>query len=392
MTARAGEKLQVLTGHQAVAEAMRQIEPDVVAAYPITPQSEIMHYFAEYVANGEVKTELITVESEHSAMSACVGASVAGARTMTATASQGLALMIEIVYIAAAMRCPIVMAIANRALSGPINIHCDHSDAMLGRDAGVAQLFAEDAQEAYDFMLMAQRIAEDVLLPVWVNLDGFTLTHTADVVELLEDKDVKEFVGEYEPKYPLLDVDHPTTQGPFALPEYYFELKRQQVDAIDHVPRALLEVQAEFAQVSGREYQGFFEPYYLDDAEYALVVMGSTAGTAKEAVDRLREQGERVGLLKLWLFRPFPREELTAALEGKRAVAVLDRALSLGSYGPLYLEVSSALYEAEERPRLYNYTYGLGGRDTTAEQLEEVLHRVQDEGLGKEMHYIGLRE
>ncbi|MFQ6054127.1 MAG: pyruvate ferredoxin oxidoreductase [Candidatus Bathyarchaeia archaeon] len=394
MATRVSEGLQVLTGHQAVAEAMRQIEPDVVAAYPITPQSEIMRYFAGFVADGRVDTELITVESEHSAMSACVGASVAGARTMTATASQGLALMIEIVYIAAAMRCPIVMAIANRALSGLINIHCDHSDAMLGRDAGVAQLFAEDAQEAYDFMLMALRIAEheDVLLPVWVNLDGFTLTHTADVVELLDDLTVKEFVGEYEPRYPLLDVDHPTTQGPFALPDYYFELKRQQVDAIGNVPRVLLEVQAEFSRVSGREYEGSLEPYYLDDAEYVLVVMGSTAGTAKEAVDRLREEGEKVGLLKLWLFRPFPREELAAALEGKRAVAVLDRAFSLGSYGPLYLEVSSALYEVQERPRLYNYTYGLGGRDTTAEQLEEVLRQIQDEGLSKEMHYIGLRE
>jgi len=394
MATEAGERLRVLTGHQAVAEAMRQIEPDVVAAYPITPQSEIMHYFAEYVADGRVKTELITVESEHSAMSACVGASVAGARTMTATASQGLALMIEIVYIAAAMRCPIVMAIANRALSAPINIHCDHSDAMLGRDAGVVQLFAEDAQEAYDFMLMAQRVAEDgdVLLPVWVNLDGFTLTHTADVVELLEDGVVKEFVGEYRPKFPLLDVDHPTTQGAFALPDYYFELKRQQVEALGSVPRVLREVQAEFARLSGREYRGFFEGYELDDAEYALVVMGSTAGTAKEAVDRLRERGERVGLLKLWLFRPFPREEVAQALEGKEAVAVLDRALSLGSYGPLYLEVSSALYEAEGRPRLYSYTYGLGGRDTTAEQLEGVLRRIQDERLGREMHYIGLRE
>ncbi len=388
-------KLQVLTGHQAVAHAMRQIEPDVVAAYPITPQSEIMHYFAEFVADGKVKSELITVESEHSAMSACVGAAAAGARTMTATASQGLALMIEIVYIAAAMRLPIVMAIANRALSGPINIHCDHSDAMLARDAGVIQLFAEDAQEAYDFMLIAQRLAEhpEVLLPVMVNLDGFTLTHTADVVELLEDEVVKEFVGEWKPRHPLLDVDHPTTQGPFALPEYYFELKRQQVDAMESARRVLGEVQVEFAKLSGRRYEGFFEPYSLEDAEWALVVMGSTAGTAKEAVDRLRARGEKVGLLKLWLFRPFPREEVAQALKDKKAVAVLDRAFSLGSRGPLYLEVSSALYEhaPERRPRLYNYTYGLGGRDTSAGQLEEVLREIQDERLDRRMRYIGLR-
>lgn len=387
-------KSQVLTGHQVVAEAMRQIEPDVVAAYPITPQSEIMHYFAQYIANGEVNTELITVESEHSAMSACVGASAAGARAMTATASQGLALMIEIVYIASAMRCPIVMAVANRALSGPINIHCDHSDAMLARDCGAVQIFAEDAQEAYDYMIMAVKVAEDkqVLLPVMVMLDGFTLTHTADVVELLDDQVVKRFVGEYHPEYPLLDVENPTTQGPFALPPYYFELKRQQQEAMGHVPGVLTRVQDEFARISGRKHSGFFEPYFLDDADYALVVMGSTAGTAKAAVDELRRRGQKVGLLKLRLFRPFPREEIKEALEDKRAVAILDRAFSLGSFGPLFLEVSSALSELEEKPRLYNYVYGLGGREITSAQISGVLEQIQDERLSLEMRYIGLRE
>jgi len=387
------DKLQLLTGHQAVAFAMRQIEPDVVAAYPITPQSEIMHYFAQFVADGEVKTELITVESEHSAMSACVGASAAGARTMTATASQGLALMIEIVYIAASMRCPIVMAIANRALSGPINIHCDHSDAMLARDCGAVQIFAEDAQEAYDYMIMAVKVAEDeqVLLPVMVMLDGFTLTHTADVVELLDDQVVKDFVGEYRPRYPLLDVENPTTQGPFALPSYYFEIKRQQQEAMEHVPAVLAQVQADFAKISGREYNGFFEPYLLNDADYAVVVMGSTAGTAKAAIDELRQSGERAGLLKLRLFRPFPREQIKEALQHKRAVAILDRAFSFGSFGPLFLEVSSALAPLKEKPRLYNYIYGLGGRDITASQIKDVIKQIQDERLSLEMRYIGLR-
>ena len=385
---------QVLTGHQTVANAMRQIEPDVVAAYPITPQSEIMEYFAKFVADGEVNSDVITVESEHSAMSACVGSSAAGARTMTATASQGLALMLEIVYIAASMRAPIVMAICNRALSGPINIHADHSDSMAARDSGVVQIYGEDAQEAYDFTIMAQRVAEhqDVLLPVMVTLDGFTLTHSAQVAQLLDDGVVKEFVGEYEPKYPLLDTDNPTTQGPFDMPDYYFEHKRQQVDAIANVPEVFLDVQKEFNELSERQYEGLYDDYKLDDADYALVVLGSTAGTAKDTVDELRAKGEKVGLLKPWLFRPFPAEEIKAALGDKEAVAVLDRSLSFGSKGPLYLEISSAFADDGNSPRLYNYTFGLGGRDTTKQDLANVFEELKDESLEKKMRYIGVRE
>ncbi|MFW6190588.1 MAG: pyruvate ferredoxin oxidoreductase, partial [Candidatus Bipolaricaulota bacterium] len=384
----------VLTGHQVVANAMRQVEPDVVAAYPITPQSEIVEYFSQFVADGKVDSEVITVESEHSAMSACVGSAAAGARTMTATASQGLALMMEIVYIAASTRSPIVMTVANRALSGPINIHADHSDSMAARDSGVIQLYGEDAQEAYEFTLMAQKLAEseDVLLPVMVTLDGFTLTHTAQVAELLPDEAVKDFVGEYDARYPLLDTDNPTTQGPFDMPDYYFEHKLQQVEAMENVPERFMKVQDEFSSLSVNDYDGLFETYKLEDADYAVVLLGSTAGTAKVVVDQLREEGKKVGLLKPWLFRPFPSEGIKEALSGTEAVAVMDRSLSFGSSGPLYLEISSALAEEPDKPRLYNYTYGLGGRDIKEGQIAEVFEDLEDPDLDDKMRYIGARQ
>jgi len=384
---------KTMTGHKAVAEAMRQIEPDVVAVYPITPQSEIAEYYAQYVHDGVVKTELVPVESEHSAMSACVGAAAAGARVMTATASQGLALMIEIVYIAASMRLPIVMALANRALSGPINIHCDHSDAYLARDAGVVHIFAESAQEAYDWMIMAQRIAEHekVRLPVVVNLDGFTLTHSVQVVEPLPDEQVKQFVGEFKPLYPLLDVDNPSTWGPFAMPDYYFELKRAQQAGMEAVPEVFLKVQEEYRKLSGRPYSGFFEPYRLEDAERAIVIMGSTAGTAKVVVDELRAKGEKVGLLKVWMWRPFPGKEVAEALANVSRVAVLDRSLSFGNMGALYLDIAAALVHRDRRPELVNYVYGLGGRDTTVEHIQQAFEELKTARPG-ELRYLGLRE
>ncbi|MEN3009392.1 MAG: pyruvate ferredoxin oxidoreductase [Candidatus Bipolaricaulaceae bacterium] len=386
---------KAITGHKAVAEAMRQIEPDVVAVYPITPQSEIAEYYAEYVHNGLVRTELIPVESEHSALSACVGAAAAGGRVITATSSQGLALLVEVLYIAAGLRLPIVMALANRALSAPINIHCDHSDAYLARDSGAIQIFAESAQEAYDYMLMAQRIAEDmrVRLPVVVNLDGFTLTHTVQPVDLLDDAVAKAFVGEYKPYAPLLDVEHPVTWGAFAMTDYYFELKRAQQAGMEAAPAVFLEVQREFAKIAGRPYAGFFEAYKLADAEYVLVVLGSTAGTAKVAVDTLRARGMKVGLLKPWLWRPFPAQEVAAALAHAKAVAVLDRAFSFGTMGALFEDVAAALYPLEKRPILVNYIYGLGGRDTTVPDLirvfEELPHVPRTEWA---LRYIGLRE
>lgn len=385
---------KVMTGHKAVAEAMRQIEPDVVAVYPITPQSEIAEYYADYVHNGIVHTELVPVESEHSAMSACVGAAAAGARVMTATSSQGLALLVEVLYIAAGMRLPIVMALANRALSAPINIHCDHSDAYLCRDSGAFQIFCESAQEAYDYTLIAQRIAEHdkVLLPGIVNLDGFALTHTSQVLEPLDDAVAKAFIGEYAPLHPLLDVDHPVTWGAFAMPDYYFELKRAQEAAMAEVPAAFAQLQTAYGTIAGRKYTGPFEAYRLDDADRALVVLGSTAGTAKVAVDARREKGEKVGLLKIWLYRPFPYREVAVALSQVKRVAVLDRAFSFGAMGALYSDVAASLAHAERRPSLVNYIYGLGGRDITVDQLAQVLTELGTAKPDDGLRYVGLRE
>ena len=311
--------LRLMTGGEAVAEAMRQIDPDVFPVYPITPQTPIIQGFAKFVADGKAHAELVNVESEHSAMSAAVGAALAGARTMTATSSQGLALMAEVVYIAAAMRAPIVMALGNRALSGPINIHCDHSDSMLIRDSGVLQLFAENAQEAYDLTVIAPRLAEhpDVLLPVLVCQDGFTITHSAEPVSLLDDEDVTRFVGEYALPHAVLDTAHPTTQGPFAMPDYYFELRRQQAQALEASLSVFGEFAAEYDELSGRTY-GPLDAYELEDAERAIVALGSSAGTIKDVVDDLRAEGEPVGLLKVASFRPFPAEEVAAAARGCR--------------------------------------------------------------------------
>ena len=308
--------IRLLTGGEAVAHAMRQVDPDVVPVYPITPQTPIIQTFAKLVADGQASTEIVNVESEHSAMSAAIGAALAGGRTMTATSSQGLALMAEVVYIAASMRAPIVMALGNRALSGPINIHCDHSDSMLIRDSGVVQLFAENAQEAYDLMVMAPRIAEDprVLLPVLVCLDGFTITHSAEPVSLLPDDEVTRFVGPYSVTNTVLDTTSPTTQGPFAMPDYYFELRRQQAAALETALDVLEEVALDFELLSGRR-NGALEAYRLEDATRALVALGSTAGTIKDVVDELRDEHETAGLLKLVSFRPFPTAAVAAALD-----------------------------------------------------------------------------
>jgi pyruvate ferredoxin oxidoreductase alpha subunit len=379
---------QVLTGGEAVAHAMRQVDPDVFPVYPITPQTPIIQAFAKFVAQGRASAELLNVESEHSAMSAAVGAALAGARTMTATSSQGLALMAEIVYIASAMRAPIVMALGNRALSAPINIHCDHSDSMLIRDSGAIQLFVENAQQAYDFTIMAPRIAEhpDVLLPVIVCLDGFTITHAAEPVELLDDDEVRRFVGEYAVPHALLDLSRPTTQGPFAMPDYHYELKHQEVAAMRAALDVFEDVAAEFARSSGRAYEPF-EAYRLDHAAKAVVALGSTGGTAKDAIDELREYHKPVGLVELHAFRPFPHERLRAALERLHAVAVLDRADSPGGRPPLFAEVVTALTGC--RTRLSSYVYGLGGRDLHPEDIRAVLDDLPNDR--REPVYLGLR-
>ncbi|MEA3346378.1 MAG: pyruvate ferredoxin oxidoreductase [Chloroflexota bacterium] len=393
-------EFRALDGCAAAAEAMRQINPDVMAAYPITPQTATVQTFSNFVADGLVDTEFVTVESEHSAMSACVGASAAGARVMTATAANGLALMWEIVYIAASTRLPIVMTVVNRALSAPINIHCDHSDSMGARDAGWLQLYSENAQEAYENLIQAIRIAEhtDLLLPVMVCQDGFITGHGVERVEIYDDKKVRDFIGQREPLKPLLDLDNPVTYGPLDLYDYYFEHKRQQVEAMGHAKDVIMEVGREFGGEFGRTY-GLLEPYRLEDAEVAIVVLSSTAGTAKVTVDRLRDEGLKVGLLKPRVFRPFPGPEMVEALKHLSAVAVMDRSVSFGSMsdvGPLFLELAAAFQIHGLQVPVVDYVYGLGGRDIAPSQIESVyrdLLDIAETGQVKRMvTYLGVRE
>lgn len=369
-------KVVALDGAKAVAEAMRQMNPDVVAAYPITPQTEIVQTFSQFVADGKVDTEFIPVESEHAAMSACVGAAAAGGRVQTATTSAGMAFMWEVLYVAASTRLPIVMHFVNRALSAPLNIHCDHSDSMGARDAGWIHLFAENAQEAYDNAIQSVRIAETCMLPVLHTQDGFIISHGVERLEILPDQAVKDFIGTYQAEHPLLDTDHPIMVGPVDLPDFYTEHKRQQVDAMEKAPQVIRRVGQEYGTLTGRTY-GLVEPYKLDDAEVAIVVLGSTAGTSKVVVDALRGKGVRAGLLKLRAFRPFPAEEVAVALRDKAAVAVLDRSMSFGGQGgPVFLETCAALYNGGGRARAINYIYGLGGRDTTPDQIERAFQAL----------------
>jgi pyruvate ferredoxin oxidoreductase alpha subunit len=393
-------KFEAFTGDQAFAEAMRQINPDVVAAYPITPQTETVEFFADFVANGLVDTEFVTVESEHSAMSACVGASAAGARVMTATSANGLALMWEILYIAASNRCPIVMSLVNRALSGPVNIHCDHADVMGMRDSGWIILFSESGQEAYDNALQAVRIAEhpDVLLPVAVCQDGFITSHGMERVEIYDDEQVRAFVGEYQPQWPLLDLEKPKTYGPLDFYDYYYEHKRQQMEAMTHARRVIGQVARAFNGAFGRSY-GLFEAYRLEDAEVAVVVANSTAGTAKVVVDALRDQGVRAGLLKPRVVRPFPSEELAGALGHLKAIAVMDRSVSFGATdnaGPLFLELAATLAVQGIRVPVSDYVYGLGGRDIRPAEIEGIyraLLRTAATGhVERAVTHLGVRE
>ena len=385
-----------LTGNDSAAYALKQINPDVVAAYPITPQTEMMHKFAAYVADGEVDTEFVTVESEHSAMSAVVGASLAGARTCTATSANGMALMWEILYIAASCRCPIVMPLVNRALSGPINIHCDHSDAMGARDSGWLQIFAENCQEAYDNVLQAVRIAEhaDVRLPVMVCLDGFILSHTLEALEVCEDEQVQDFIGPFQSPDNLLNTDHAETFGAFALQNYYFEFKKQQQDAMDAALDVVRQVGKEYGELTGRSY-GLLDAYRCEDADVVMVGLGSTMGTAKQAADDLREQeGIKCGVVKVRCFRPFPVDELRQALAGVPMVGVMDRALSFGLGGPLYHEVRSARY-GQDGPML-DFVYGLGGRDLSLDDTRDAFRALaqarQNGQTEPAVHYIGVRE
>lgn len=367
-----------LSGNEAVAIALRQINPDVMAAFPITPSTEIPQYFSSYVANGLVDTVFVPVESEHSAMSACVGSETAGARTVTATSSNGLALMWEELYIAASNRLPIVLALVNRALSGPININSDHSDSMGARDSGWIQIYSENSQEAYDNMIQAFRIAEhpEVSLPVMVCQDGFITSHAVENIELLENEKVRSFVGEYRPKESLLNPSQPLSTGPYDIPAYYMEHKRQQAEAMINAKIISLKIAEEFEKLSGRKY-GLFEAYCLDDAEVAMVIINSAAGTAKDAVDLLRDKGIKAGLLKIRMFRPFPGVEIAEALKHVKALAIMDRAEGFSSQGgPLGADVKSALYQAGAMAKSVNYIYGIGGRDVRVGNLLEVFNAL----------------
>ncbi|MCC6503601.1 MAG: pyruvate ferredoxin oxidoreductase [Deltaproteobacteria bacterium] len=367
-----------LTGNAAVAYAMKQVNPDVFPAYPITPSTAVVEDFASYVADGEVDSEFITVESEHSAMSACIGASAAGARVMTATSAQGLALMWEMLYIASGLRLPIVMADVNRALAAPINIHCDHSDSMGARDSGWIQLYAETVQEAYDNTFMAVRIAEHakVRLPAMVCFDGFITSHAIENISLIDDKGVKEFVGPYKAENPMLDTDNPVTYGAMTLPDCYIDFKHEQSQAMIRAKDAAIEVMKDFGKRFGREY-GLFETYRMEDADSAIVILNSAAGTTKVAIDEMRKKGKKVGLLRPRVFRPFPWQEMCDALKGVKAIAVLDRADSMNAFGgPLFNEVRSAMYDLDKRPKIFGRTYGLGGRDYSVKDATAVCEEV----------------
>lgn len=386
-----------LSGNEAVATAMKQINPDVVAAFPITPSTEIPQYFSTFVANGSVDAEFVAVESEHSAMSACIGAEAAGSRAMTATSANGLSLMWEMIYIASSLRLPIVMNLVNRAVSGPLNIHNDHSDAMGVRDAGWIMLFSENNQEAYDNNLMAHKIAEnkDVQLPIMICQDGFITSHSIENIELENDEDVKKFVGEYHPEHYLLNKKEPMAIGPLDLQAYLFEHKAQQGNAMKAAKQVILDVSKEFEKWTGRHYD-LFEEYKLDDAEIAIVCMNSTAGTTKAVVDKLREQGVKAGLLKIRVYRPFPGEEVAKALSHLKAVAVLDKSDSLNAIGgALFEDVISSMYVAKQNVPVVNYVYGIGGRDTTEKEINSVytdLAEIAKDGKAENPYrYLGLR-
>ena len=391
-------KRERLSGNEAVAIALRQINPDVFPAFPITPSTEIPQYFASFAANGQVDTEFITVESEHSSMSATIGASAAGARALTATSSCGLAYMWEELYIAASNRLPLALALVNRALSGPININCDHSDSMGARDAGWIQIYAENNQEAYDNMVQAFRISEhkDVCLPIMICQDGFITSHAVENIELLDDDAVKNFVGEYEPENYLLNPKEKMAVGPYAISDYYMEAKRNQAEGMKHAVSVVKDVANEFASISGREY-GLFEEYCMEDAEVAVVMIGSAAGTTKDAIDALRANGEKVGLIKIRLYRPFPAEEIADALKHVKAVAIMDRAEGYTNHGgPLGSDVMAAMFRARSNAHAVNYIYGLGGRDVRVEDMQKVFAElkqiVADDDAGETYRYLGIRE
>jgi len=367
-------KKLALTGAYAGAEALKQINPDVMAVYPITPQTPIIETYSKFKSDGEVDTEVIHVESEHSAMSACIGSSAAGARTVTATSSQGLAYMNEVLYIASGLRLPILMLVSARALSAPLNIHGDHSDVMGCRDAGWIQIFCASAQEVYDKTIVGMKLAEKVKLPVMVIMDGFNTSHCVENMEILDAKAVKKFVGEYEPEQYLLDVENPITVGPVALQNSYFEFRRDMADVFETVQGELEKIYKEYEKISGRKYS-VIEKYKTDGADKVLVCMGSVAGTIKDVIDELEKHGKKTGLLKVSMFRPFPYEDVKKILSKANEVIVLDRNLAFGTKQVLQSEIAHAI-----KKEVRSVIYGLGGRDTFKKQIMELVEGKNDSG------------
>jgi pyruvate ferredoxin oxidoreductase alpha subunit len=391
-------KVKALTGAEASAEAMRQIAPDVVPLYPITPQTQIVEVYSQFAADGKVDSELVRCESEHSVMSVAIGASSAGARVMTASSSQGLAFMFEPIFIASALRLPIVMNLVNRSLAGPINIHCDHSDGMVVRDSGWIQMYSENAQEAYENTLMAIRIAEhpNVQLPVIVCQDGFITSHALVNVNVYNDEEVKIFTGNYNPKDTLLNSEKPISIGTLDFYDYFFEHKKQNFDAMENAKNAIKQIQEEFSVISGKKH-GFIEEYHTEDAEHIVVAMSSACGILKGAIDELRSMGKKVGLLKIILFRPFPEFEVAQALKNAKSVIVLERFSGNGAYGPLFGEISAALYHYRDKPKMLNYVFGLGGRNFGHKDALNILNefgKLDSEFLDhhNKLRYYGIRE
>lgn len=388
------KKMLALTGAHAIAEAMRQINPGVVALFPITPQTPIVEKFSDYHANGLVDTELVRAESEHSAMSIVMGAEAAGVRAMTATSSQGLAYMWEVVGTTAGLRLPIVMPVVNRYVGGPINIHCDHSDSMYCRDLGWIQIFCETNQECYETTLLSLRIAESLNLPAMVLQDGFITSHCVENVEILDDESVKKFIGEFKPKFPLIDTDNQVAIGPIELQDYLFETQYQGIEASEKAIEEYLNIGRELSKITGNKYD-LFEEYELNDADAVIVVTSSTAGTTKSVIDKMRKENKKVGLLKIKLYRPFPYKEIEKVLNklSSKKIAVLDRAISKGALPPLYTDMLSSLSRLNKKPKIQSIVFGLGGREITEKEIENIFNNLLNNKIKEdEVEYVGLRK
>ena len=387
----------ILKGNEAAALAAKLAKPDVVAAYPITPSTDFPEKMSEFVANGELPhTQFLPVESEHSAMSACVGAAAAGARVCTATSSQGLELMHEILFIASGMRLPIVLYNANRALSAPINIWCDHQDSISARDTGWIQFYAENNQEIFDLMLIAFRVAEDkrVLLPAMACIDAFVCTHTFEPVDVPSQEEIDDFLPPYKPEHVKLDPEDPWTLGPFGVPEYYQEMRYAQHLAMKNAEKVIDEVFQDFEKRFGRKYQKV-TPYRTEDADIIFITIGSISGTAKEFVDKVREEGKKVGVIKITVLRPFPFKEILPLIKNAKIVATLERNISMGYGGAVYADLAGALINEEKKPVLIDFILGLGGRDVTFKDFEEILGICEKVMAGEKVErpvWIGVKK